>query len=129
MTARLATALLILTAAACRPYDTYGPLAKQGGLMPADAYAAYGPEQAQAVAIGRELARARASNATNPAAEQMGLAIMYAQRLPDVKQIKADTLGYTMTVTFTSGWRKGIIPIDDGKAGSETPGLPAGTGK
>ena len=39
-------------------------------------------------------------------------------------------LGYLLTVRFKSGWRTMITPLDDGKRGAETVGLPgkAGTG-
>lgn len=131
MNTRLALLLVFLGAAAsfgagCRPYDSYGPLVRQSGYLPADAFAAYGPEQAEAVAIGREFAQNRVPNAKHPNAEQMGLTLLYARKMPDVVSIVADTLGHRMTVSFKSGWRAAIIPIADGKRGAETPGLPPG---
>ena len=41
----------------------------------------------------------------------------------DVIDIKADTLGYFMTIQFKSGWRTSVLPIPDGKTPEETPGI------
>jgi len=54
--ALVALPALLLGATACRTYEAYPKLASQKGLVPADQFAAYGREQAEAVAIGRELA-------------------------------------------------------------------------
>ena len=50
----LAPVAFLVTLVACRPYDGYGPLVDDSGLVPADRFARYGAEQAQAVAIGLE---------------------------------------------------------------------------
>ena len=111
---------------ACRDYQTYPRLSDQDGYIPADQYARYGREQAQQVAIGREFAAAYRGGAHEERAAQAREAIAYASRLPDVKSVVADSLGYRLTVEFASGWRVGVLPIDDGKRGAETPGLPTG---
>ena len=63
-------------------------------------------------------------------AQQAQVAASYARTLPDVADVKADPLGLLLTVRFKSGWRTMITPLDDGKRGAETVGLPgkAGTG-
>ncbi len=95
--------------------------------MPADQFASYGPEQAQKIAIGRALAQAY--DGTRPAdfAVQMGTAVAYARTMPDVVDVKADTLAYFMTIRFKSGWRPAVLPVADGKAPQDTPGLPKPT--
>ncbi len=115
---------LLLLAAACPGYDSYTPLARDAGQVPADRFAAYGTEQAQAVAIGREFAMAYVDDTPEGRASQADAAIAFARRMPDVADVQADTLGHRLTVTFRSGWVKGIVPIDDGKTGAETPHLP-----
>ena len=112
--------LLVAAAVACRPTEREQYLADQNGLLPADRFAAYGPEQAQAVAIGRELGAAHGKGR----GEQMAAAVEYAKSLPDVVDVVPDSLGFRMQVKFRSGWIKGIVPIDDGKHGAETPGVP-----
>ena len=42
---------------------------------------------------------------------------------PDVATVIADTLGHRLTVTFKSGWVKGIVPLGDGRNGAETENL------
>jgi hypothetical protein len=42
--------------------------------------------------------------------------------------VKADPQGLLLTVQFKSGWRTMIAPLDDGKRGSETVGLPTRVG-
>jgi hypothetical protein len=113
-------AALLLLASACRPYQKEAYLASPDGLVPADRFAAYGTEQAQAIAIGRELG---GDHGKGRAAQFEG-AIAYARTQPDVIDIVADTIGYRLQVTFKSGWIKGIVPIDDGKHGAETANLP-----
>lgn len=121
---RLALLPLLLLAAACPDYDSYAPLARDKGLVPADQFAAYGSEQAQAVAIGREFAMAWVDDTPEGRAKQTDAAIAFARRMPDVAGVQADTLGHRLTVTFRSGWVKGIVPIGDGRNGAETPNLP-----
>ncbi len=116
MNRKLAFTLLALSLGACRDYDFYRPISAQKGLLPADQFARYGREQAISVAIGRELARPYNSGL----AMQDSLATTYARKFPDVVDVVADTLGHRLTVRFKSGWRTGIVPIDDGKRGDET---------
>lgn len=121
---RLALVPLLLLTAACPDYDSYAPLARDKGLVPGDQFAAYGNEQAQAVAIGREFAMAYVDDTPEGRAKQADAAVAFARRMPDVADVQADTLGHRLTVTFRSGWVKGIVPIGDGKNGVETPYLP-----
>jgi len=92
--------------------------------MVADQFASYGPEQAQKIAIGRALAQAYHGKSLPDFAAQMGVAVAFAKTMPDVVDIKADTLAYFLTVRFKSGWRTAVLPIADGKAPQDTPGLP-----
>lgn len=118
---RLATATaLLLLAGACRPYQKEAYLANPDGLIPADRFAMYGTEQAQAIAIGRELGGDHGKDRT----AQFAAAIEFAKTQPDVVDVVADTIGYRLQVKFRSGWIKGVVPIDDGKHGAETANLP-----
>ena len=110
----------------CRDYHFYPRLAKQDGYVPADQFARYGREQAQQVAIGREFAAAYRGSRPEDRIAQARAAVAYASRLPDVRSVVADSLGFRLTVEFASGWRVAVLPIDDGKRGAETPGLPTG---
>ncbi len=92
--------------------------------MAADQFASYGPEQAQKIAIGRALGQAYDGNKPGEFAVQMGTAVAFAKTMPDVVDIRADTLAYFLTVRFKSGWRTAVLPIADGKAPQDTPGLP-----
>lgn len=112
MTRRLGLCLAALALVSCRDYRYEPKIASQDGLVPPDRFARYGHDQAEAVAIGRELGRSGADSA-----------MAYARSLGDVADVSADTLGYRLTVLFKSGWRTGIAPIDDGKRGTETAGL------
>ena len=114
-------AAALLLAAACRPTAREQYLADQGGLLPADRFAAYGAEQAEAIAIGREFGAAHGKTR----GEQLTAAIEYAKKLPDVVSVVPDSIGFRLQVQFKSGWLKGVVPIDDGKHGAETVGLPA----
>jgi hypothetical protein len=125
MTQRLILLLPLLLAAACRNYDLESRLTDQGGLLPADQYARYGKEQAEAVAIAREFGRAAQGHTQAAFATQADAAMTYAKTLPDVKDISADPLGHRLTIRFASGWRVAVNPVNDGKSGSETPGIAA----
>ena len=109
--------LLALTLAACRDYGLRDRVSGDGGLVPPEQFARYGREQAQFVAAGRELARVGPDSIAQAAA--------YARTLPDVAQVVADPQGTWLTIQFKSGWRAATTPIDDGKRGAETAGLPA----
>jgi hypothetical protein len=115
-------ALLALLAIAglggCRDYNYKRHVTDQAGLIPADQYARYGREQAITVAIGREFGRPYNSG---PEA-QADLAINYARNTfgKDIVDISADPQGNRLVVTFTSGWRAAILPIQDGKSGNDT---------
>jgi hypothetical protein len=109
----------------CRDYDLESRLADQGGVVPPDQFARYGSEQAQAVAVAREFARAGSGSSPEQLEKQAETAITYARSLPDVTDIQADPLGSRLTIRFRSGWLTMVNPIDDGKRGSDTPGLAA----
>ncbi|HPF60618.1 MAG: hypothetical protein KC544_00865 [Gemmatimonadetes bacterium] len=110
---RLVPLALVATLAACPTYDSLPYVSSQDGLMDADAFAAYGPQQAIAVAIGREFAEADAARATE-----------YAKKFPQVTSVEADSLGHRLVVTFADHWSTQVVPITDGKSGDETAGLP-----
>jgi hypothetical protein len=126
MNRTVAAGLALALLGACRDYRTYPRLSSPDGYVPADQFARYGREQAQQVAIGREFAAAYRGESREQRALQTKDAVAYASRLPDVKSVVADSLGYRLTVQFASGWRVGVVPIDDGKRGADTPGLPSG---
>ena len=108
---RLLLALCLAGAAsACREYDNYAPLRSQKGLMDADRFAAYGHQQALAVAIGREFGATGRADA----------AAAYARSLPDVADVQTDEAGHRITVRFTNGWITAILPIKDGKRAADT---------
>ncbi len=117
MIRRVGVLLVLLAAPSCRNYDLYSRVASADGSIPADQYARYGKEQAEAVAIGRRLAEVGPSGTDS--------AVSYARGLPDVADVDADSLGHRLTVGFKSGWRVGIVPLADGKKPAETPGLGA----
>lgn len=119
--ALLALALLL---AGCPSYDELERVGDQDGLMPADQYARYGREQAQAMALAREYGWAIESSDEDDQRRAVSHALEYAATLPDVEQVTADTLGYRLTIQFRSGWRTMVTPIQDGKRGAETPNLP-----
>ena len=106
--------VLLAALVSCRDYDLHARLSDQGGLVPADQFARYGREQAEEMAIARELG----------AAKQAEAASGYARTLPDIADVQADSLGYRLTLRFKSGWRTMVIPLEDGKRGAETVGVP-----
>ncbi|HRP07910.1 MAG TPA: hypothetical protein PLL69_05420 [Gemmatimonadales bacterium] len=109
---RLVPLALIATLAACPTYDSRPYLSTQKGLLDADQWAGYGPEQAVAVAIGREFAHLSAGEAAD-----------YGRKFESVKEVDADSLGHRLVVTFNSGWHAQVTPIKDGKRGDETKGV------
>lgn len=114
--------------ASCRDYDLESRLTGQDGVVPADQFARYGREQAQEIAIAREYARAPTGSSPADREKQAESAVNYARTLPDVTDIQADPQGYRITIHFRSGWLTMVNPIDDGKAGAETRGLPPAAG-
>lgn len=120
--------LVIVTLASCRHYDLHSRLVAQKGLIPADQFARYGQEQAQEMAIARESGAGIKGASSQELTAQAEAATSYALTLPDVVDVQADPLGYRLTLLFESGWRTMVTPIEDGKRGAETVGLPAGTG-
>ena len=125
MIGRFGFLLLLLPLASCRSYDYYSRLTSQRGLTPADQFARYGREQAEAVAIAREFGKAYQGNTPDALAKQAQAAVSYARTLPDVADITPDPLGNRLTIRFKSGWREAVNPVDDGKRGRDTPGLAA----
>ena len=122
---RLVWMVLVMSAlTSCRDYDFESRLTDQDGVVAADKFARYGREQAQEIAIAREYARAHAGSSPADREKQAEAAVNYARTLPDVTDIQADPQGYRITIHFRSGWLTMVNPIDDGKAGAETPGLP-----
>ena len=124
MTRALPLLALTLVLAGCPTYHEYPKLSDQSGYVDADQYARYGVEQAQAMAIAREFGAAHQGDARADLGRQADSAMAYARTLPDVVDISADSLGHRLTISFRSGWRTMVLPIDDGKRGSETPNLP-----
>lgn len=115
--AAVALSLLVLTGA-CRDYQFTRHVASQDGLVAADKFATYGREQAISVAIGREFGRPYNSGPE----KQVEVAITYAKNKfnADITDISGDPQSNRIVVTFKSGWRVAIVPIDDGKTGDET---------
>ncbi len=120
----LSLATLALLATGCPSYDRYSPVADQAGLVPADQFAQYGAEQAQAVAIGRALGAAYTGPGLAEAGRQVATALAYARTMPDVASIRVDSAAALLTVTFRSGWKKAVVPINDGVAPDQTANLP-----
>jgi hypothetical protein len=116
---------LLLALSACRGYDYQSRISDPDGLVPGDQMARYGREQAQSVAISRAFAAARSGDSPEALAAQADSALGYARTLPDVVSAVADPLSHRLTVQFRSGWIDGIVPLADGKAAAETPGLPS----
>lgn len=103
----------VVALAACREYDSEKYLVSDKGLLDADQWAGYGPEQAVAVAVGREFGANNAATAAE-----------YARKFPAVDSVAVDSLGSRLVITFASGWHAQVNPIKDGKGGDETAGLP-----
>lgn len=116
---------LAMLASGCRTYDRYSRVSDEDGLVPANVFARFGTEQAQAVAIGRALGTGYTGTDTTGVTRQVEQAANYAKGLPDVVDVQADPSAWLLTVTFRSGWKKAIVPIHDGVAADQTPGLPA----
>jgi hypothetical protein len=119
---------LVMMLASCRSYDLSSRLTSQRGLIPADQYARYGREQAQEIAIAREFGHASRGKSPEDLIRQVEAASSYARTLADVADVKADPLGLLLTIRFKSGWRTMTTPIQNGKRGAETMGLPGGPG-
>ncbi len=105
--------LLVLALASCRTYDYDSPISDHEGLVPADQFARYGREQAQAVAIAREFAKARQGSSPEALRAQAESAVAYAKRQPDVVDAVAEPLSHRVMVVFKSGWRLGVVPLAD----------------
>ncbi len=108
-----AALLLMLVLASCRTYDYSTRVSDSGGLVPADQFARYGREHAQAVAIARQFARAHQGASPEALAAQADSAVAYARTQPDVTNAVADPLTHRLTVDFKSGWRLGVVPLGD----------------
>jgi hypothetical protein len=111
---RLVPLILLGTLSACPSYDRYPYVASDDGLVSADEWAKWGPEQAMAVAIGRQFG-----------SESATAAVEYSRKFADIKSIEADSAGQRLVVTFKSGWATQVTPLTDGTPADETPGLPA----
>ena len=120
--------VLVVALVSCRAYDLESRLTNQAGLIPADRFARYGREQAQEVAIAREYGHADDGSTPEDLVKRADPAVRYARTLPDVNAVGADPLGFRLTIRFKSGWLTMVTPIDDGKRGAETVGLPAESG-
>jgi hypothetical protein len=127
MNRRLGIGLLALSLVSCRSYQYDARITDQDGLVPPDQFARSGKEQAQAIAIAREFGRAAHGDTPEDLAKQADAGMAYARTLPDVATIGADPQGQRLTITFKSGWRVAVPPIEDGKRGTDTPGLASGT--
>jgi hypothetical protein len=125
MNQRMCVWLAVLALGSCRDYRYQPKLTDQHGLVPPDQFARYGAEQAEAGAIGREFGRAAQGETPEALARQADAALAYARTLPLVADAAADPLGHRLTIRFKSGWRLGVPPLEDGKRGSETPGMGA----
>ena len=120
--------MMLVALVSCRAYDLESRLTDQAGLIPADRFARYGREQAQEVAIAREYAHAHDGSTPEDLVKRADAAVRYARTLPDVTDVGADPLGLRLTIHFKSDWLTMVTPVDDGKRGAETGGLPAESG-
>jgi hypothetical protein len=109
---RLVPLALIAVLAGCPSYDSEPYLSSDKGLLDADQWAEYGPDQAIAIAVGREFGHQDAAAAAE-----------YARKFPSVDSVSVDSLGHRMVVHFTGGWNAQVNPIKDGKRGDETAGV------
>lgn len=125
MICRTGVFALVLLAAGCRDYDRYSRVADEKGMVPADVYARYGSEQAQAIAIGRALGTGHAGIDSTELTRQVEQAAEYARKMPGVADVQVDVQAFLLTVTFKSGWKKAIVPINDGVPADQTPGIAA----
>ncbi|MEK7380075.1 MAG: hypothetical protein AAB075_03590 [Gemmatimonadota bacterium] len=119
----LAAVTLMLALAGCNDYDRYSPVVNQDGLVPPDVFAAYGAEQAEAIAIGRTFGAAFTGTSLEARGAQVAAAAAYAANRPGVAHVKADTSATLLTITFSSGWTKAVVPISDGIPAEKTVGL------
>lgn len=110
---RIVPFAILVALSACRGYASEKYVSADKGLLDADQWAGYGPEQAVAVAIGREFG-----------AQDATAAAEYAKKFPAVDSVAVDSLGHRLVITFASGWHAQVNPIKDGKGGDETAGLP-----
>ena len=108
-----AALFLMLALSSCRSYEYHPHISDATGLVPADQFARYGREQAQAVAISREFAGAHQGSSPEAFAVQADSAVAFARTQPDVAGVVADPLSHRLTVTFKSGWRLGVVPLGD----------------
>ncbi len=120
---------MLLALSACRGYDFGSPITHSDGFVPGDQMARYGREQAQSVAIARAFAAASGGDTPEALTAQADSALRYARTMPDVVNAVADPLSHRLTVEFRSGWIAGIVPLDDGTAPGDTPGLPGPAAK
>jgi hypothetical protein len=120
--------VLVVALLSCRGYDLESRLTDQAGLISPDRFARYGREQAQEVAIAREYGNAADGSTPEELIKRADAAVRYARTLPDMTDVRADPLGFRLTIHFRSGWLTMVTPIDDAKRGAETAGLPAGSG-
>lgn len=120
--------VLVVGLVSCRAYDLESRLTDQGGLIPSDRFARYGQEQAQEVAVAREYGHAASGSAPEDLVKRADAVVRYARTLPGVTDVRADPLGFRLTIHFKSGWLTMVTPIDDGKRGAETAGVPAESG-
>jgi hypothetical protein len=124
----LTLALMMVALASCREYDLQSRLINQQGLVPPDQFERYGREQAEEMAVAREFGAGIKGSATKDLMVSAEAATSYALTLPDIADAQPDPLGLQLTLRFKSGWRTMVIPIEDGKRGGQTAGLPAGAG-
>jgi hypothetical protein len=115
--------LLAMLGLSCRSYDNYGPVADQSGLIPAERFARYGREQATLIAIGRSIAAWRMTGDPADQARQIEQARCFALRFPEVERAEPDPQGHRIGITFRSGWRVGVVPVEDGVDPAETKGV------
>ena len=120
--------MMLVALVSCRAYDLESRLTDQAGLIPADRFARYGREQAQEIAIARGYGHAHDGSTPEDLVKRADTAVRYGRTLSDVTDVGADPLGFRLTIRFRSGWLTMVTPIDDGKRGAETVGLPAESG-